>query len=136
MYKLRFATLAFLLMVFSGFMSPVSSELQLEFDGEQLEGVLPELILDFGQRKQGSMVAGQLIIRNVSQQPLQLSNVRGSCGLSVPAWPRQPIEPGQQAIIQVRYDSQRLGEIDRYITLHANTHSGRTLVKVKGEIVP
>ncbi len=92
--------------------------------------------VDLGVRKTGTTIGATIRIQNKSDQPLLLTNVRGSCGLSVPSWPRSPIQPGEEANLQIRYDSSRLGEINRNVTLHSNARESRFILPVKGEITP
>jgi hypothetical protein len=110
--------------------------LTLVYNGSEFQAGGKELVIDLGKTEQGLVCSGVIIIKNNSDQVLQIANVRGSCGLSVPSWPRRNIAPGQEATIQMRYDSSRMGAFSRNLTLNANSNTSVTIIKVQGEIVP
>lgn len=107
----------------------------MKFDGVLLS--LPENIerIDLGTTIKGEVSSAAVKVINESNTTLLIANVRGSCGLSIPAWPRNPIAPGEEAIIQIRFDSNRPGVIIRNITISANTANSSTVVKVSGEVI-
>ena len=57
---------------------------------------------------------------NDGNEPIILSNVRASCGCTVPTWPKEPIMPGQTGVIDVKYNTSNPGRIDKYITVTSN----------------
>lgn len=57
---------------------------------------------------------------NVGDGPLVISNAKGSCGCTVPQWPREPIMPGESGYIKVKYDTNRVGAMTKYVTLTTN----------------
>lgn len=72
---------------------------------------------------------------NTGKEPLILSDVRSSCGCTVPKWPREPILPGQADTIKVRYDTKRLGIINKTITVTSNAQNSPIILRIKGKIV-
>ncbi|TVQ17529.1 MAG: DUF1573 domain-containing protein [Bacteroidetes bacterium] len=126
---------AFLLFVFQSHDLSASGP-QLVFDGRELVFSQEDKIVDLGEVKQGAVCGVSIVVKNQSQEILRIANVRGSCALSVPAWPRRDIEPGGEGVIQIRYDSSRPGPFNRNITIHANTQSSVTVLKVQGKILP
>jgi hypothetical protein len=84
----------------------------------------------------GSQLGVAIRIVNNSGTSFHISNVRGSCGLSIPSWPRQSIAPGGESVIQIRYDSGRPGRIDRNITIHSNARNPRTILRIVGDVLP
>ena len=71
---------------------------------------------------------------NDGKEPLILSNVRSSCGCTVPTWPRQPILPGQSEVIKVKYDTKRVGMINKSIHVYSNAVKSPLTLKIKGKI--
>src|SRR6202008_1830478 len=53
-----------------------------------------EEIHDYGTINQGVDGAYFFKFKNVGKEPLIISNARGSCGCTVPEWPKEPIKPG------------------------------------------
>lgn len=119
---------------YSGFAE--NPENVLIYDGVTIKLESDRQFIDLGERKQGSAISVHLKVKNTSDKVLLISNVRGSCGLSVPSWPRQPVEPGSESLIQLRYDSSRPGPINRNIIIHANTSTSTTVLTIHGNVVP
>lgn len=72
---------------------------------------------------------------NVGDEPLVIQNAKGSCGCTVPAWPKEPIMPGESGQIEIRYDTKRIGPINKIVTLTTNEKSGEARkLKVTGTI--
>ena len=72
---------------------------------------------------------------NIGTEPLIISRAKGSCGCLVPSWPREPIQPGQTGIIKVKYDSKRIGPINKSVTIVSNASNHPTkVIRIKGMI--
>lgn len=72
---------------------------------------------------------------NQGQKPLVLSNVRASCGCTVPQWPREPIAPGQQGEIKVKYNTNITGNFNKTIMVNSNASNSMVRLRVKGQVV-
>jgi len=107
----------------------------LYFDGKELlwEGDIDTV--QFGNCYSNSGCTHTLMVKNESEVTLWITNVRGSCGLSVPAWPREKIASGETGIIQIRFNGQQPGKFYRNLTIHSNTFSGSTVIKVAGQVI-
>jgi hypothetical protein len=91
---------------------------------------------DYGTIKQGANGACDFLITNTGTEPLIISNAKGSCGCTVPEWPKQPIMPGQSASVTVRYDTKRVGPINKSVTISSNaTNSPEMVVRIKGNVL-
>ncbi|MFY7668210.1 MAG: DUF1573 domain-containing protein, partial [Crocinitomicaceae bacterium] len=55
--------------------------------------------------------------KNTGDEPLIISNAKGSCGCTVPEWPKEPIAPGAKGSIRVKYDTKRPGPINKSVTI-------------------
>lgn len=73
---------------------------------------------------------------NEGKEPLILSNVRSSCGCTIPVWPRHPILPGQSEVIKVKYDTKRVGVINKSIQVYSNAKTSPVTLRIKGKITP
>jgi hypothetical protein len=49
---------------------------------------------DFGEISEGTVAEHVFTFTNEGDGPLIISNAQGSCGCTVPIWPRNPIAPG------------------------------------------
>ena len=72
---------------------------------------------------------------NTGKEPLILSSVRSSCGCTVPSWPREPILPGKKEVIKVKYDTNRVGTINKSVTVLSNAKNPTEVLRMKGSIV-
>ncbi|MBL4652610.1 MAG: DUF1573 domain-containing protein [Flavobacteriales bacterium] len=90
---------------------------------------------DFGTMKQYGDASTEFKFTNTGTAPLIISNAKGSCGCTVPSWPKEPIMPGETAVIKVKYDSKRVGPINKSVTISSNaTNEPTKVIRIKGMI--
>jgi len=91
---------------------------------------------DWGTITQGDKVSYIFKFTNTGNEPLIIKNAKGSCGCTVPQWPKAPIAPGEQGEINVVFNSKgKMGSQNKRVTITANTDPGMTFLNVKGEII-
>jgi hypothetical protein len=73
---------------------------------------------------------------NTGKEPLILTAVHSSCGCTVPKWPREPILPGHSDVIKVEYKTNRVGKINKTITIRSNAINDVIVLRIKGEVLP
>jgi hypothetical protein len=71
---------------------------------------------------------------NDGDLPLIISQSKTSCGCLVATWPREPIEPGERGVIKVKYDTKRIGPINKSITVSSNASETRIILRVRGNV--
>lgn len=72
---------------------------------------------------------------NTGAAPLVISNAKGSCGCTVPSYPKEAIMPGESQFIKVKYDTKRTGAFTKYVTLTTNAKSNTTTrLKIYGTV--
>ncbi len=74
---------------------------------------------------------------NTGDAPLLITNVRSSCGCTVPSYPKTPIAPGKSDKIEVKYNMER-GPISKTITVETNAVNktkGIIPLRIKGDVV-
>ncbi len=92
-------------------------------------------VIDYGDITKGSNGEREFKFTNTGTEPLIISNAQGSCGCTVPTWPKEPIMPGQKSSIKVKYDTNRVGPFTKYITLTTNAPSQESLrLTIKGNV--
>lgn len=90
---------------------------------------------DYGTVKQGGNGECEFKFTNTGTEPLIISDAKGSCGCTVPEWPKTPIKPGESAVIKVKYDTKRVGPINKTVTVTSNASSEPTKVlRIKGTV--
>jgi len=91
---------------------------------------------DFGQLIDGEKVSYSFKFTNSGNAPLIITNAKGSCGCTVPNWPKDPISPGETGTIDVTFNSSgRIGRQNKAITLTANTNPSRKVVNITSEVI-
>ena len=91
---------------------------------------------DYGKIKKDADGSCYFTITNTGTEPLVISNAKGSCGCTVPDWPREAIAPGETAKMKVTYATNRVGLINKTVTITSNSASGATkTVRIKGEVL-
>ena len=91
--------------------------------------------LDYGVIEKGSEPLRVFKFKNVGTEPLIIKNAKGSCGCTVPKPPKDPIMPGEEADLEVRYDTKRPGRFTKTITLTTNDPvNAKTVLTITGEV--
>jgi hypothetical protein len=90
--------------------------------------------VDYGEITKGSDGIRVFEFTNTGSAPLIISNVRSSCGCTIPKKPEDPIMPGKTGEIQVKYDTNRVGPIRKAITVTSNADTPTKILKIKGEV--
>ena len=92
---------------------------------------------DYGTVKNGGDGTCTFEFKNTGNAPLILSNAKGSCGCTVPTWPKEPIAPGAKGVISVKYDTKRPGAINKSVTITSNAVNEPTkTIRIKGTVLP
>jgi hypothetical protein len=90
--------------------------------------------IDFGTIEQAADGNREFVFTNVGKTPLVISNATGSCGCTVPVWPKEPIMPGQKASIKVHYDTNRVGQFTKTVTVVSNAATSSETLTIKGVV--
>ena len=91
--------------------------------------------VDYGTIQQNAEPYRQFQFTNTGDAPLIISNAKGSCGCTVPEWPKEPIQPGESNVIKVRYATNRIGKFSKTVTLTTNDAEGQHVLRIKGEVL-
>ena len=111
----------------------VQSTDEKKADGPQLE--LTTNTVDFGTIVQDSDPFRTVTFKNVGNEPLIIKNAKGSCGCTVPTYEKAPILPGEESEIKIRYATNRLGKINKTVTLFTNEgKDAKHVIKVVGMV--
>jgi hypothetical protein len=71
---------------------------------------------------------------NTGKEPLVITDAKGSCGCTVPKWPKEPVMKGQSNYINVSYDTKRPGPFTKTVTITSNAGSGSKVLTIKGNV--
>ena len=103
---------------------------------EKAEIQFKEETIDYGKINRGSDGLRVFEFTNTGDAPLVITNVRSSCGCTIPKKPEEPILPGQQGKIEVEYETNRAaGPFRKAITVSSNASNPTKILKIKGELI-
>lgn len=91
--------------------------------------------IDYGTIEKGSDGVRVFEFTNTGNAPLIISNVKSTCGCTVPKKPDGPILPGETGKIEVKYDTNRVNPIRKTITVTSNADTPTVALKIKGLVV-
>ena len=91
--------------------------------------------IDYGEIAKGSDGVRVFEFTNTGDAPLVISDVKSSCGCTIPKKPEAPILPGKTGEIQVKYDTNRVGPIRKAITVTSNAETPTKVLKIKGTVL-
>lgn len=101
---------------------------QAEFKFENLE-------YNYGTIKQGDKVEYTFNFTNTGKEPLIITSAQGSCGCTVPEWPKEPIKKGEAGKIHVTFNSAgKMGLQDKTVTINSNAKTNPVVLHIKGNI--
>jgi len=90
----------------------------------------------FGKVQEGKKVETTFKFTNTGTKDLIISDAKGSCGCTVPFFPKEPIKPGESSEIKVEYDSKgKSGMQNKQVTVTANTDPSITTLNITTEVV-
>lgn len=105
--------------------------------GAKIEFNLPDDTIDYGLVYKGEDSGLRIVeFKNTGDAPLLISNIKSTCGCTVPTVPKEPVMPGKSGKFEVRYN-MGLGPIRKTITVESNATnypSGLSPIKLKGEV--
>lgn len=113
--------------------------LQLQVNAQSADSTLiikfASTVHDYGTIEQGSDGSCNFVFTNTGQTPLVLSNVRASCGCTVPTWPREPVLPGKDGTIKVVYNTNLIGSFNKSISVNSNAKNKEVILNIKGSVI-
>lgn len=115
------------------FLGAVAAKAQVP--AAQAEMTFQKEVHDYGDVKQGGNGTCEFKFTNTGTAPLTIQDAKGSCGCTVPEWPKTPIKPGETASIKVKYDTNRVGPINKTVTVTANIEGGTKVIRIKGNVL-
>jgi hypothetical protein len=124
MKKLYFI-LSLLATTFLGFAQDDANAPEIKFSTESI---------DYGTIKQDANGVRTFDFTNTGKAPLVISSATGSCGCTVPTYPKEPIMPGQKSKIEVRYDTHRVGPFSKTVTVNSNAKVPTATLRISGTV--
>ena len=104
-------------------------------------GALPDIKFeeethDFGRITEGEKVAYGFKFKNTGGSNLIIASAAGSCGCTIPEYPKKPILPGEEAIVNVVFASEgKSGVVEKSVTLVTNCEPSTKIIYIKANII-
>ncbi|MEZ4887054.1 MAG: DUF1573 domain-containing protein [Chitinophagales bacterium] len=93
------------------------------------------MIHDFGNIEEGEKVLHVFTFTNSGDEPLIINSAEGSCGCTIPDWPKEPIAPGMESNITIEFNSKgKAGNQTKTVTINANTDPNPTRLTIKAQV--
>ena len=90
----------------------------------------------FGNISQGEKVEHSFKFVNKGKSDLIISSAVGSCGCTVPSYPKEPVKPGDEGVIKVVFNSEgKSGAQHKRVTIVANTNPNKTMVAIMANVL-
>jgi len=108
-------------------------------DSQKVDGagmIFENETIDYGTLPHNADGKREFVFVNNGNKPLIITNATGSCGCTVPSFPKEPILPGAKAVIGVKYATDRVGAFTKTVTITSNAkgNESKTLT-IKGTIL-
>jgi hypothetical protein len=95
-----------------------------------------EEVHDFGTLTDGEKVSYAFHFTNVGNADLVIRAAQGSCGCTVPEFPKDPIKPGEDGIVNVTFNSEgKVGQQLKTITMISNTVPNTYIISIKANVL-
>ena len=92
--------------------------------------------IDYGTIPHNADGKREFTFVNNGTKPLVITNATGSCGCTVPSFPKEPIAPGAKAVIGVKYATDRVGSFTKTVTITSNAEGQASKVlTIKGNVL-
>ncbi len=93
-------------------------------------------VMDYGTVEYNGDGLRKFLFTNTGKEPLIISRAKGSCGCTVPTWPKEPIMPGETGEIKVKYATNRPGRFTKTVTISSNAKVPSKRLTIKGTVKP
>jgi hypothetical protein len=117
----------------------VNNPLTAEKNSNQVDMPKIELsqdFFDFGEMHQKESVSTDFVIKNTGDAPLLIRSAKGSCGCTVPEWPKEPVAVGEEAVVKVTFNSgNKKGKQNKTVTLVTNAIPSTKVLTIKGTVL-
>jgi len=129
----------FALILFMGLLA-FSGNAQEKVDDKKVDDNTPIFkfeseVVNYGDIARNSDGIKVLKFTNVGKSPIIITNVKGSCGCTVPTSPKEPIMPGEEGGIEIKYATNRIGPFSKTVTITSNAVRSNIVIPVKGRVL-
>lgn len=89
---------------------------------------------DFGSIVYNANGKVDFIYSNQGTKALVISEVKSSCGCTIPSWTKEPVAPGQKGTIKIEYNTKLPGPFNKTIEVYSNANNSPVRITIKGKV--
>ena len=120
-----------IMLLFAGVAKAQDTKVQ---NGPEIE--FENVVHDYGDVPYNGNGECEFRFTNTGNEPLLVQKPKSSCGCTIPSWPNEPILPGESDVIKVTYRTNRVGNINKTVTVTSNAVKNTTVVlRIKGAVM-
>lgn len=94
-----------------------------------------DTVHDFGTVHEGEIMQYDFKFKNNGPTPLVIGSAGGSCGCTVAEYPHEPVQPGQEGIMKVKFNTEgKTGYQEKSVTISSNANRGLRLLLIKAQV--
>ena len=111
---------------------------QISKDRKYAEITFDRIFHDFGNVNEGEIAKTVFTFTNTSKNDLYIVDARGSCGCTVPKYPKNvAIKPGETGEIEVNFDTTGRPNLQqKMVKVSANTSTGGEMLRIQAFVNP
>ncbi|MFA6128110.1 MAG: DUF1573 domain-containing protein [Bacteroidales bacterium] len=89
---------------------------------------------DYGSIIYGANGKVDFTFTNKGTKPLVVSEVKSSCGCTIPNWTKEPVAPGQKGTISIEYNTTLPGVFNKTVEVISNANNSPVRITIKGKV--
>lgn len=115
---------------------PIADSTALADTANMAKFLFAESEFDFGDIKEGDVVKHVFKFTNTGKSELVITDAKGSCGCTIPSYPKEAVAVGGKGEIEVQFNSQnKSGANQKFVTIVANTFPEVTTISIKANVL-
>jgi len=92
-------------------------------------------VIDYGKIPVNAEGGRTFTFTNTGNAPIVISKVKTSCGCTVADYPKEPVMPGKTGEISVKYDTKRIGNFTKTLTVFSNASKPQLQLRISGQVL-
>ncbi|MCX6223980.1 MAG: DUF1573 domain-containing protein [Bacteroidia bacterium] len=89
---------------------------------------------DYGSIIYGANGKVDFNFTNQGTKPLIITDVKSSCGCTIPTWTKEPVAPGQKGTIEVVYNTTLPGVFNKTVVVYSNANNSPVRLEIRGKV--
>ena len=89
---------------------------------------------DYGSIVYGADGTYNFKFTNKAEKPIVITDVKSSCGCTIPSWPKEPIQPGKTGSITVKYNTKLPGSFNKTVQVFSTAENSPVKLSIRGKV--